>query len=81
MTPADLPEQRAITSLIEITPPPDERSARTDFFGNTLVEVAFRAPHAEIEFRVRSRVDRLCCKRRRGSIHANQRSADRTGPH
>lgn len=59
MTPADLPEQRAITSLIEITPPPDERSARTDFFGNTLVEVAFRAPHAEIEFRVRSRVDRL----------------------
>ncbi len=58
MTPADLPGQRAITSLLEITPRPDERSARTDFFGNTLVEVAFRAPHAEIEFKVRSRVER-----------------------
>ncbi len=59
MTPADMPGQRPITSLLEITPTPDERSARTDFFGNTLVEVAFRAPHAEIEFRVRSRVERL----------------------
>lgn len=58
MTPADMPGQRAITSLLEITPRPDERSARTDFFGNTLVEVAFRAPHAEIEFKVRSRVER-----------------------
>ena len=58
MTPADLPGQRAITSLLEITPSPDERSARTDFFGNTLVEVAFRAPHADIEFKVRSRVER-----------------------
>lgn len=58
MTPADTPDQRPITSLLDITPAPDERSARTDFFGNTLVEVAFRAPHAEIEFRMRSRVER-----------------------
>ena len=58
MTPADLPgRQRAITSFLEITPPPDERFARTDFFGNTIVEAAFRAPHAEIVFRLRSRVE------------------------
>jgi hypothetical protein len=39
MTPADLPgRQRAITSLLEISPMPNERIARTDFFGNTLVE-------------------------------------------
>lgn len=58
MTPADLPGQRAITSLLDMTPAPDERIARTDFFGNTVVEVAFRAPHDEIEFRLRARVDR-----------------------
>ncbi len=58
MTPADLGDQRPITSLLDITPAPDERIARTDFFGNTVVEIAFRAPHAEIEFRLRSRVER-----------------------
>lgn len=58
MTPADVEGQRPITSLLEIKPKPDERIARTDFFGNTLVEVAFRAPHAEIEFRLKSRVER-----------------------
>ncbi len=58
MTPADMPGQRAITSLLEFTPEPDERIARTDFFGNTVVEVAFRAPHQKIEFRLRARVDR-----------------------
>jgi len=60
MTPADVPgRQRTITSLLEITPTPDERFARTDFFGNTLVEAAFRAPHAKIAFRLRSRVERF----------------------
>ncbi len=60
MTPADVPgRQRTITSLLEIKPAPDERFARTDFFGNTLVEAAFRAPHAAIVFRLRSRVERF----------------------
>lgn len=58
MTPADMAGQRAITSLLDVTPEPDERIARTDFFGNTVVEVAFRAPHEKIEFRLRARVDR-----------------------
>ncbi len=58
MTPADMPGQRAITSLLDVTPEPDERIARTDFFGNTVVEVAFRAPHQKIEFRLRARVER-----------------------
>jgi transglutaminase-like putative cysteine protease len=58
MTPAAMTGQRVITSLLDVTPAPDERIARTDFFGNTLVEVAFRAPHKEIEFRLRARVER-----------------------
>lgn len=59
LTPADVPgRQRTITSLLEIKPAPDERFARKDFFGNTLVEAAFREPHTEILFRLRSRVER-----------------------
>ncbi|MDP3493669.1 MAG: transglutaminase family protein [Hyphomonadaceae bacterium] len=59
MTPADVPgRQRTITSLLDITPHPDERFARKDFFGNTIVEAAFRAPHDEIAFRLRARVER-----------------------
>ena len=59
MAPADLRgQQRAITSLLGIEPTPDERIDRTDFFGNAIVEVAFHDAHAEIEFSIRSRVDR-----------------------
>ncbi len=58
MTPAGLDGQRAITSLLDITPEPDERAARTDFYGNTVVEVAFHAPHKAVEFRLRARVER-----------------------
>lgn len=59
MTPSQASPQRVITSLLDITPTPDERIAKTDFFGNTAVEVAFRAPHAAITFRLRARVERL----------------------
>jgi transglutaminase-like putative cysteine protease len=64
MTPANLDGQRAITSLLDITPSPDERSARTDFYGNTVVEVAFHTPHSEVEFRLRARVDRSVAEMR-----------------
>ena len=60
LTPADIQgRQRAITSLLDIDPSPDERIMRTDFFGNTLLEAVFRAPHAEIVFRLRARVERM----------------------
>ena len=59
MTPSQTSQQRVITSLLDISPAPDERIAKSDFFGNTAVEVAFRAPHAEIAFRLRARVERL----------------------
>ena len=58
LTPADGDLQRVIASLLDITPEPDERIARTDFYGNTSVEVAFHAPHDAIQFKVRARVDR-----------------------
>lgn len=64
MTPANLDGQRAITSLLDITPAPDERSARTDFYGNTVVEVGFHTPHTEVEFRLRARVERSVAETR-----------------
>jgi transglutaminase-like putative cysteine protease len=60
LAPADGGLQRVIASLLDITPQPDERVARTDFFGNTTVEVAFQAPHGSIEFKLRARVEKTC---------------------
>jgi len=60
LLPADIPGvQRRITGLLTILPEPAERRAMTDFFGNAAVEVAFRAEHDEILFRVAARVERL----------------------
>ena len=53
LLPADLPGvQRRITGLLTILPEPAERRPFIDFFGNSGVEVAFRAEHDEILFRV-----------------------------
>lgn len=60
LTPTDCDCQRVIASLLDITPEPDERIARTDFYGNTTVEIAFQAPHEAVLFKVRARVARHC---------------------
>ena len=53
LMPADVPgEQRRVTSVLTILPEPAERRPFVDFFGNAAVEVAFRAAHDEILFRV-----------------------------
>jgi transglutaminase-like putative cysteine protease len=60
LLPADLPGvQRRVTGLLTIAPEPAERRSFVDFFGNSAVEVAFRAEHDEILFRVASRVERM----------------------
>ena len=60
LMPADLPGvQRRITGLLTIMPEPAERRPFVDFFGNSAVEVAFRAEHDEILLRVTSRVERI----------------------
>ncbi len=60
LLPADLPGlQRRITGLLTVLPEPAERRPLVDFFGNSAVEVAFRAEHDEILFRVAARVERL----------------------
>lgn len=59
LLPADLPGvQRRISGALLISPEPAERRQILDFFGNAGVEVAFRAAHDEILFRVAARVER-----------------------
>lgn len=58
LQPMDLPgEQRLVASALGVTPRPAERTARTDFFGNAVTEIAFAEPHAEIRFELRSVVE------------------------
>ena len=60
LLPADVPGvQRRVTGLLTIRPEPAERRPLVDFFGNSGVEVAFRAEHDEILFRVSARVERV----------------------
>ena len=53
------PGQRLTSGSLSISPAPSERRHFLDFFGNPAVEIAFREAHAEILFRVTSRVERI----------------------
>lgn len=58
LVPADhSPAQRLVASSLTVTPRPDEWTNRTDFFGNTVTELAFLEHHSEIGFDLRSVVD------------------------
>lgn len=60
LMPADLPgRQRRITGALSIRPEPSEARPLVDFFGNSGLEVVFRAAHDEILFRLSARVERL----------------------
>ncbi|MTI44772.1 transglutaminase-like putative cysteine protease [Roseibium hamelinense] len=52
-------EQRLILGALHPEPHPDERRDRTDFFGNNVTEVAYRAPLSKIAFNVQARIDRM----------------------
>lgn len=59
LMPLEIPGvQRVVAGSLDIAPFPDERAVLTDFFGNIAHEVVFRAPHDELSFRVRARVER-----------------------
>ncbi len=60
LMPADLPgEQRLVAGQIDISPRPDERQDRSDFFGNRLVEFAFHDPYDRVSLSLQARVNRL----------------------
>lgn len=60
LLPVDLPRrQRVIAACVTAHPPPDEESARTDFFGNRVTEMVHRSPAPFTEFTLHARVERL----------------------
>ncbi len=60
LMPQHLPdEQRLVSALLTIDPPPEERIDRIDFFGNPMVEVIHTTPHDALVFSVTARVDRI----------------------
>jgi transglutaminase-like putative cysteine protease len=60
LAPANVPGlQRPIAGHVKVRPLPDERRDIVDFFGNQVVETAFRHAHAEIELLLQSRVERF----------------------
>ena len=59
LMPQDNPEQRRVSGLLTVEPPPRERTDRLDFFGNDVVEVVHTAPHSSILFTVNARVERV----------------------
>jgi len=52
-------EQRLIAGSLRPDPVPDERSDRTDFFGNRVIDLAYKVPVSQVEFLVQARVDRM----------------------
>ena len=59
LMPQSTGEQRLVSGLLTVDPPPDERVDRTDFFGNGVVKVVHGVPHSAIAFTVTARVERF----------------------
>ncbi len=60
LRPRDLPgAQRVLRAELSVSPMPDERWERADFFGNPEAGFAFRRPHRGVAVTVRARVERL----------------------
>jgi len=59
MPPETAPGQRLIAGLLDITPRPEERLERLDFFGNRVTEFSFRAPHDSVALTLQARVERI----------------------
>jgi transglutaminase-like putative cysteine protease len=51
-------EQQVVSANLMIEPEAQERVERIDFFGNSAVEIAYRASHEKIVFDLQCRVDR-----------------------
>ena len=58
--PSDLPGRQIVTKrLLTVEPMASERSESTDFFGNTMLSLAFHRPIEQIQITLRAHVERL----------------------
>ena len=53
------PDQRLIAGALTIEPTPEERTDRSDFFGNSVTEFSFRGAHSGITVTLSARVERF----------------------
>ena len=59
LMPADLPgEQRLVAGHLDLTPAPNERRDRFDFFGNRVTDFGLAGSYAKLAVRLTARVDR-----------------------
>lgn len=57
--PLDMPGQRVMAGMVDISPRPEERLDRVDFFGNRITEFSYRGPHDSVAFTMKARIERL----------------------
>lgn len=58
--PLEVPDaQKVMAGMVDISPRPDERVDRVDFFGNRVTEFSIRAPHTKIALTLQARVERF----------------------
>ncbi|TMV15277.1 transglutaminase family protein [Arenibacterium halophilum] len=90
MLPPTRVDQQLLSGAVTVSPPPDFRLDRTDFFGNAMTEIAHTAPVQETKFRFQGRVrrspninpmDLSCPYDRLPSDLAATRSIDALSPH
>lgn len=59
LSPANLGDlQRVVAQSLSFSPDPEERRESVDFFGNRVVDAAWRSPHEKVSFRLAARVVR-----------------------
>ena len=57
--PADLPgEQRLVKGRFSVDPTPEECTSHPDFWGNPVIDLAYRSAHTEIAYGLAARVER-----------------------
>ncbi|MBG1232365.1 transglutaminase family protein [Aestuariivirga litoralis] len=79
LLPADLEgEQRQIAGILDVDPKPAEWRIHTDFFGNNAAELVFYDAHEDVEFSVKSRVERFERAAHNGDLSFDQLKADIT---
>lgn len=59
MPKGEMRQQRLLRSTLSISPTPEERCDRVDFFGNSVTEFAFRGAHSGVTLDLSARVERL----------------------
>jgi len=49
--------QRVVAAALHVDPDPAEKTVFTDFFGNSVTSIAYRAPHDELDVTMKARVN------------------------